>query len=88
MIQVRALTPIFGNGAGAFGIGKTSSVLTKIGKICFIYEGSFLVFSKLVFFKTYIVFLYILIISTYNITSSWRKYKYVRLSINYLLSCE
>ena len=28
----RALTPLFGNGAGAHGIGKISGVLTKIGK--------------------------------------------------------
>ena len=28
----RALTPLFGNGAGANGIGKISGVLTKIGK--------------------------------------------------------
>ena len=29
----RALTPLFGNGAGAFRIGKNSVVLTKIRKI-------------------------------------------------------
>ena len=28
----RALTPPFGNGAGAHGIGKISGVLTEIGK--------------------------------------------------------
>ena len=28
----KALTPLFGNGAGAHGIGKISGVLTKIGK--------------------------------------------------------
>ena len=28
----RALTPLFGNGAGAHGIGKISGVMTKIGK--------------------------------------------------------
>ena len=28
----RALTPLFGNGARAHGIGKVSDVLTKIGK--------------------------------------------------------
>ena len=28
----RALTPLFGDGAGAHGIGKISGVLTKIGK--------------------------------------------------------
>ena len=28
----RALTPLFGNGAGAHGIGKIRGVLTKIGK--------------------------------------------------------
>ena len=28
----RALTPLFGNGAGAFRIGKNSIVLIKIGK--------------------------------------------------------
>ena len=27
-----AVTPLYGNGAGAYGIGKISSVLTKIGK--------------------------------------------------------
>ena len=31
--EPRALTPLFGNGAGAFRIGKNSVVLTKIGKI-------------------------------------------------------
>ena len=31
-IYDRALTPLFGNGAGAHGIGKISGVLTKIGK--------------------------------------------------------
>ena len=30
--QYRALTPLFGNGAGAHGIGKVSDVFTKIGK--------------------------------------------------------
>ena len=29
---LRALTHLFGNGAGAYGIGKISSVLAKIGK--------------------------------------------------------
>lgn len=29
----RALTPIFGNGAGAFGIGEISDILTKTGKM-------------------------------------------------------
>ena len=33
MLYFRALTPLFGNGAGAFRIGKNSVVLTKIGKI-------------------------------------------------------
>ena len=38
----RSLTPLFGNGAGAYGIGKISMVLTKIGKISivFVYEVS------------------------------------------------
>ena len=38
----RALTPLFGNGAGAHGIGKISDVLTKIGKfdIVLIYDVS------------------------------------------------
>ena len=31
--RFRALTPLFGNGAGAFRIGKNSVVLTKIGKM-------------------------------------------------------
>ena len=30
--KFRALTTLFGNGAGAFRIGKNSVVLTKIGK--------------------------------------------------------
>ena len=30
--KYRALTPLFGNGAGAFRIGKNSVVSTKIGK--------------------------------------------------------
>ena len=29
----RALTPLFGNEAGAHGIGKISSILTKVGKL-------------------------------------------------------
>ena len=32
-VTARALTPLFGNGVGAFRIGKNSVVLTKIGKI-------------------------------------------------------
>ena len=28
----RALTPLFGNGTGAHGLGKISVILTKIGK--------------------------------------------------------
>ena len=38
----RALTPLFGNGAGAHGIGKISGVLTKIGKfdIALMYDVS------------------------------------------------
>ena len=31
-LRLRALTPLFGNGAGAHGIGKISGVLTEIGK--------------------------------------------------------
>ena len=31
-IPIRALTLLFGNGAGAHGIGKISGILTKIGK--------------------------------------------------------
>ena len=39
---LRALTPFFGNGAGAHGIGKISGVLTKIGKfdIVLVYDIS------------------------------------------------
>ena len=33
MTRTRALIPLFGNGAGAFRIGKNSVVLTKIGKM-------------------------------------------------------
>ena len=38
----RALTPLFGNGAGAHGIRKISGVLTKIGKfdIVLMYDSS------------------------------------------------
>ena len=32
-LSFRALTPLFGNGADAHGIGKISGVLTKIGKL-------------------------------------------------------
>ena len=32
ILYPRALTPLFGKGAGAHGIGKISGVLTKIGK--------------------------------------------------------
>ena len=40
--NIRALTPLFGNGAGAHGIGKISGVLTKIGKfdIVLVYDIS------------------------------------------------
>ena len=31
--NIMALTPLFGNGAGAHGIGKISGVLTKIVKL-------------------------------------------------------
>ena len=34
----RALTTLFGNGAGAFRIGKNSVVSTKIGKNTMFYE--------------------------------------------------
>ena len=42
IIDIRALTPLFGNGAGAHGIGKISGVSTKIGKfkIIFMYDVS------------------------------------------------
>ena len=33
----RALTPLFGNGAGALGLGKISVISTKIGKIYIVY---------------------------------------------------
>ena len=36
-VSSRALTPLFGNGAGALGIGKISGVSTKIGKIIIVY---------------------------------------------------
>ena len=38
----RALTPLFGNGAGAFRVGKNSVVLTKIGKNTKFYALNFL----------------------------------------------
>ena len=38
----RALTPLFGNGAGAFRIGKNSVVLIKIGKNTKFYALKFL----------------------------------------------
>ena len=34
--KCRALTPLFGNGAGAHGIGKIRGVFTKIGKFDFV----------------------------------------------------
>ena len=51
----RALTPIFGNGAGAHGIAKISGVLTKIRKfdIVLMYDVSiarFIPLIKLTFF--------------------------------------
>ena len=57
-ISSRALTPLFGNGAGAHGIGKISGVLTKIGKfdIVLMYDVSIARFSpiiKLTFFFIY-----------------------------------
>ena len=41
-VYIRALRPLFGNGAGAHGIEKISGVLTKIGKfdIVFMYDVS------------------------------------------------
>ena len=36
----RALTPVFGNGAGAHGIGKISGILSKIGKFVLMYGVS------------------------------------------------
>ena len=36
-VSSRALTPLFGNGAGAHGIGKISVIMTKIGKIYIVY---------------------------------------------------
>ena len=41
-LEPRALTPLFGNGVGAHGIGKISGVLTKIGKfdIALMYDVS------------------------------------------------
>ena len=36
----RTLTPLFGNGAGAHGIGKISGVLTEIGKFDIEYDVS------------------------------------------------
>ena len=38
--QYRALTPLFGNGAGAHGIGRVSDVFTKIGKFDIVLEVS------------------------------------------------
>ena len=47
LLYCRALTPLFGNGAGAFRIGKNSVIFTKIGKkaqyfmyevLCFMYD--------------------------------------------------
>ena len=38
-INSKALTPLFGNGAGAHGIGKISGVLTKIGKFDIVLMG-------------------------------------------------
>ena len=38
----RALTPLFGNGAGAFRIGKNSVILIKIGKNTKFYALKFL----------------------------------------------
>ena len=35
--NIRALTPLFGNGAGAHGIGKISVFSTKFGKIYILY---------------------------------------------------
>ena len=42
LCETRALTPLFGNGAGAHGIGKISGVLTENGKfdIILMYDDS------------------------------------------------
>ena len=53
--STRALTPLFGNGAGAHGIGKISGILTKIGKfeIILMYDVSIarlIPIIKLIFF--------------------------------------
>ena len=39
--ETRALTPLFGNLAGAHGIGKISSVLTKFGKYDIVFIMTF-----------------------------------------------
>ena len=51
--KLRALTPLFGNGAGAHGIGEISCVLTKIGK----FDGSSAIFwnQAYMFLKTNIM---------------------------------
>ena len=41
-VEFRALTPLFGNGAGAFRIGKNSVVLIKLGKNTKFYALKFL----------------------------------------------
>ena len=48
--KIRALTPLFGNGAGAHGIGQISGVLTEIGKfdIVLMYDVSTIMIARLI----------------------------------------
>ena len=57
----RALTPLFGNGAGAHGIGKISGVLTKIGKLAIVlmYDVSIARFSPIIKL-TFFLYIYIM----------------------------
>ena len=58
----RALTPLFGNGAGALGIGKISRVSTKIGKIyiVYMYEVSIARLIQIVNLKVLSIYIFIL----------------------------
>ena len=61
----RALTPLFGNWAGALGIGKISGVSTKIGKIYIVYMYEVSI-SRLIQIVNLTLFLEIIYKITFN----------------------
>ena len=89
-VEHRALTPILGNGALAHGIGKISSVLTKIGKIFIVYMHEISI-ARLIQIVNLILFLEIYKTSFKNKTASYSRtilvpYIYIYLIFPWILS--